>query len=250
MEPEIGNPQGGASILEATSTPQFGEAKSKRHVGLWLLFGVIFLAIGTGAGFLLGKRIYSHPSPLTSPAPSLAPEIPASSPTLPASPVSQKLQYSIPSTWNEYSKNFQKIDFEFFYPSEFSIFDGDEDSGNISLEKSNQYVLEIGRLSYFGVPEYTSGGRREWFIQSAQSVNPGLNITQDNYKFIPIDFSNGNSFYLVKENRPVNNQLPWPLSSDSDFYFGIFNNKSIVVIDHRQLPNTDVLRIMQSLRVN
>lgn len=201
-----------------------------------LTVAIIFTLVGVGIG-LNFEKTSQKPTPVI---------VSTSSPV--PSPIPERLLLDIPRTWKEYSKDFQGLHFRFSYPPEFTIFDLDPDSGNITLMKE-KYALEIGRLSFYGIPEYTGGGRREWFVSGAKSVNLSLNISAENYNFILLEFSNGNSYYLVKEGKLVNGNLPWIVEKGSDFYFGIFNNKSILIRDSKIIPQKDVWRIMQTLKV-
>lgn len=112
------------------------------------------------------------------------------------------------------------------------------------------YAFAIGRLSYYGIPEYVSGGRREWFVKGAQSVNSSLNLSLENYIFTPLDFANGNSYYLIGQGKLINGQPAWLSEPGASRYFGIFNSKSILITDYKVLSHDDALRIMQSLKVN
>lgn len=218
-------------------------------MGFIIVISITCILLLVRKGSLHGQSGFTIPSPTTPEIISVSPSPIGTTTTNQPSPTTQIQHFAIPSTWKTYSKIFQNLHFSFSYPSNLSIFDGDPDSGNIELRTGQTKVLETGRLSYYGLPEYSGGDPKTWFIQSALKGDSSSGADQNSYILSPLNFTNGNIYYLIEGNRLANGQFPWLTGLQDDVYFSILNGKSIIVSDSKILPKDDVLRVMQSLSV-
>lgn len=154
--------------------------------------------------------------------------------------------YTVPQDWQKYSKKFQELLFTFFYPPEYTISDYDEASGNITLFKkddNSHMVLEIGRLAPSFQKEYASGSRREWFLEEFKKTRQEVPSSDILFEEVPI--SNRN--YLKVYSKSSQWMGDYILDPEINFYFDIFNGKSVLVKDYKKLPRETVLTILGSL---
>ena len=154
------------------------------------------------------------------------------------------ISYNIPSDWQTFTNSLGKSKLTFRYPHGVSAQYNDYSiKRSVQLMKGNRLLLDISLPGYFWFKEYQSGSRREWFLENAKR-----NTTVQNITFYPIDFANGNSFYQAKADK-INNLFGIiPVESQINVYFGVIENKTLIIRDWEALPQEDVFRVLQSIK--
>lgn len=233
----------------------------KGNITTPVLLGALIVAV-TAAVFFFWQNQNSRPVPFLPPPPppmSDVPPPPPSSITGSQTPVPtptqnppQTLNLSIPADWQTYNKKFQGLNFRFSYPKGYVVTDFDESSGNIEIKKdeSSAPMVEIGKLAPYGFQEYDGGGRRAWFIKAFNNYSQQNTITDQDVIFNLVKFANGNEFYQVSLiYGDPNNNFGLISNPNSKFYFGIFDNKAIIVKASPEISQQDFYRILQALNV-
>ena len=154
------------------------------------------------------------------------------------------ISYNIPSDWQTFTNSLGKSKLTFRYPFEVSAQYNDYSiKQSVRLMKGNRLLLDISLPGYFWFKEYQSGSRREWFLENAKR-----NATVQNITFYPIDFASGNSFYQAKADK-INNLFGIiSIEPQINVYFGIIEDKTLIIRDFKMLPQEDVFRVFQSIK--